>query len=111
MTSNQKGNIGEAKAILYFTAEGYTVFTPLGVATPFDLIIYKDGLLKRVSVKSSCDKVKSGKYEVRLGQTVRRGELPFDSDSCDILFLYVLPEDRFVVIETKSFTNTKSITI
>jgi len=53
MNSNLQGNIGESKALAYLIDEGYTVYLPFGTASKNDMIIEKDNVIQRVSVKTS----------------------------------------------------------
>jgi hypothetical protein len=53
MNSRQKGSIGVAQAIVYFTMAGYTISVPISEAQRYDLIIERDGILQRVEVKTT----------------------------------------------------------
>ncbi len=64
MINKDYGNIGEARAISFYTENGYKVSKPLFENCPYDLIVDLDGELFRVQVKTSRCKVPSGKYEV-----------------------------------------------
>lgn len=65
--TKQQGNIGLGYAIQYFTKELYTVSLPLNDSQDYDLIIEdKDGTLKKVQVKTTHSKMKSGTYNVNL---------------------------------------------
>lgn len=109
MDSNMKGNIGEAEALKYFIKEGYEVYLPFGTATKCDMVVIKDNILSRVSVKTTCSKVKNGKYSVRIRQGKLNKEIPFDNTSSDILFIYVLPEDIVVILKSSEITAKMAI--
>lgn len=66
MNNKLQGNIGEAKAIHYYTELGYMVSKPLFENCAYDLIIDKDGMLLRVQVKTSTQKKANGRYDVNL---------------------------------------------
>jgi len=65
-TNKEKGNTSLGIAIAYYTSNGYTVSIPLNDTQDYDLIVDKDGMLKRVQVKGSGFKDKRGNYQVAL---------------------------------------------
>lgn len=109
MNTNNQGNLGEARVLVHLVENGYTVFVPFGEASVFDLVAYKDGNLYKVSVKSSSSK-KGNKYTVRLtqsgfktvdGMRVNTHQL-FDAESIDILAVYLVQDDRVVLVDPKT---------
>lgn len=62
MHSKQKGNIGEAAAILELAKNGWNVFKEIGDLSKIDLIAEKDGRIIRVQCKGY--EVKDEKIEV-----------------------------------------------
>ncbi len=58
MNSRAKGNIGLARAIAYFTGQGYYIFLPMGdQGGPIDLVVSADGIhLQRVQCKQTAAK-------------------------------------------------------
>lgn len=66
MNTKQQGDIGVAKAIYFYTTNGYSVSIPNTDNTKYDLIVDKDGQLDRVQVKTTTFKVASGSYQVML---------------------------------------------
>jgi hypothetical protein len=111
MDSNAKGNLGEAKALLYFTSNGYEVYLPFGTASKCDMLVLKDNITQRVSVKSTTSKSPSGRYKVRLRQSKMNEIKPFDNLASDLLFVYIIPEDNIVILESKSIANKNEIVI
>lgn len=113
MNSNLKGNIGEAKALSYFISNGYEVYIPFGTATKCDLIVLKDNKTYRVSVKSTSSKNKSGSYNVRLRQSKMNEDKPFRKEDSDLLFVYIIPENKHLVLKSKDINviNTLSVKI
>ena len=65
-TNKEKGNTGLGIAIAYYTSNGYTVSIPLNDTQDYDLIVEKENILKRVQVKATSCKTKSGNYQVAL---------------------------------------------
>ena len=105
MNTNLQGNIGEAKVMNYYIANGYTVYLPFGTAAKNDMIIEKDNVVQRVSVKTANTKNKSGKYRVRIRQGKLNKQTPFDKTSCEILAIYILPEDKIIFKPSSEITT------
>lgn len=110
MDTNTKGNLGESKALHYFISNGYEVFTSFGTASSCDMIVLKDGILQRVSVKATTSTTRSGKYRVDLRQKGHKSHKTFDNTTSDLLFCYIIPEDRIVLLETDKIDKTSTIT-
>ena len=102
-TRTDQGNIGEIRAIYEFTKLGYVVCKPLTNNNKYDLVVEKNGSMKRVSVKTSRYSRRGG-YGVQLStnggntklNTINRRKC----DDFDILFVltdddccYVIPTD------------------
>ncbi len=111
MDSNLKGNIGEAAAINYFIVKGYEVYLPFGTATKCDLIVLKEGITYRVSVKTTSTKTRSGKYKVRIRQGKMNSQIPFNKEESDLLFVHILSESRNVVIKSESIKTQFELTV
>lgn len=111
MDTNLKGNLGESKALYYFISNGYEVFTSFGTASSCDMVVLKNNLIQRVSVKSTTRITPSGKYIIDLRQRGHKNHKTFDNTASDLLFIYVIPEDRIELIETKSIDSTSTLTI
>lgn len=65
-TNKQKGNMGVAIAIAYYTSFGYTVSIPLNDTQDYDLLIEKEGKIKMIQVKATSCKTKFNNYQVAL---------------------------------------------
>lgn len=112
--TDQKGFLGEVKVIAYFVERGYDIFTSLSGKSAFDIIAYKDSKLIRVSIKATTSIDKSSpckSYRVQLGQHVHTTKKPFDNTSCDVLAVYIIPEDRIVLIESNTIKAKYQINI
>jgi hypothetical protein len=93
MYQAKQGNLGLTKAIDYFNTNGYNIAIPLNDTQPYDLIVEKDGVLSRISVKTSRSKEAGGGYNVQLrntggNRTGRCRQVPFNNTSCDWIFIY-----------------------
>lgn len=111
MDTNLQGNIGESKVLAYYIAEGYNVYLPFGTATKNDMLIEKDNIVKRVSIKTATSKMPSGKYKVRIRQGKLNKQIPFDKEASDILCVYIIPEDRIEILESKDIKTGFEICI
>ena len=110
MNTNLKGNIGEAKALEYFIKEGYEVYLPFGTASKCDMVVSKNGIVQRVSVKTT-SKSKNNKYFVRIKQGKLNKEVPFDKEGSDLLFIYLLPIDKIFIFNSKDITQKFELVI
>lgn len=110
MDTNQQGNIGEAKALQYFIESGYEVYLPFGTASKCDMVVVKSGKSERVSVKTSSFK-KKGRYRVKIRQGKLNKEEAFNPESSDLLFIYIVPEDKVIVLSSKEVTVKFEMTI
>lgn len=113
MDINNRGLFSELKVAQYFIQQDYEVFTAMSGHASFDMVVYKDIQMWRVSVKSTetIDLNSGGSYAVRIGQRTRKGQTPFDNTTSDILAIYIVPEDRVVLFESKDITNKYQINI
>lgn len=108
--NNDNGFIGELAVMRYFIQEGYAIFEQRTGKELFDLAIYKNGEFTRVSVKSTTRKRGNG-YCVDLRSNRAKGKRKFNPDSCDVVAIYIIPENKVVLwdsvcIETNSITVT-----
>ena len=97
---SHQGNLGLGAAIAYYTSKCIPVSIPLNDTQGYDLII-DDGTLKRVQIKTTKYKSKSGDFMVQLrntggssGKSVIR---LFDKSKSDILFVLTKDGDRYEI--------------
>ena len=114
MDRKTKGRLAEVKVVAYFIENSYEIYLPFSNNSKYDLIAYKDGSLKRVSVKYTSAKRISGAWAVEMRQISRRNKYihieKFDKARYDIVAVYIGPEDRVVIIEANQ-VNTRSLHI
>lgn len=100
-------------AIKHFVAEGYEVFTPLTDNAECDLIVLNDEV-KRVEVKSTTQE-SSKSWIVGLKGTrpnkTRNAIHNFDASKSELLVVYVVPEDKIYVFDSKDYDGRSSMTI
>lgn len=109
------GSLSEIKVAAVFAERGYDVFVPWGGKTKADLLVELDGEIKRVQVKGCANESKAGNWEVHL-KSVRPNKtqnkiINFNSDDCDVLAVYIVPEDRVVLIDATTITAKSMMTI
>jgi len=106
-----QGNTGEAVALLFFIKHGYEVYLPFNTGSTCDLIVTKYNKTYRVSVKSTSFKHRGGKrYMLNLSQRTSVNK-KFDAQTSDLVFGYVVPEDRFKILPSKKIKAKYSISI
>ena len=113
-TNKDKGRAGLVLAIAYFGANGYTVSVPLNDTQDYDLIVDKDNVLSKVSVKFTARKPKTS-YEIQLRSTGGSGQMyygTFIDSKADYLFavteekkMYFIPKNEIKC--STSFSLTK----
>jgi hypothetical protein len=109
------GALGEAKVIAALTADKYHVFGQITGKAPFDLVAYKDGKLYKISIKTITGKNRNGTYTVQL-KAVRSNRnknriINFDNSLCDIVAVYILPEDKIVMLNSNTIIVKSSLTV
>ena len=109
LSRKQKGDIAEAEARIHFIKEGYEVYAPTTDNTKYDLLVCKDGVISRVSVKYCSTAYTSGNWKVSLANVSRRANNSiqkdlFDSSMFDLIAVYIGPEDRLAVLPATDAT-------
>lgn len=115
MDRKTKGRLAEIKVLSYFIENGYEVYTPFCDNSKYDLLVYKDRQLQRVSIKFTSAQAESGKWKVGLRQVSRRGNNTthvdnFDHDAYDLVAAYIGPEDRVAIVPV-TFTAKTEIAV
>lgn len=115
MHVSEQGSLAEIKVIAHLMTLGYQVFTGVGAKTSFDLIAFKDDILYRVEVKSTRNIKPSGNWAVML-KSVRSNKTQniiklFDRTKSDIVAIWIIPEDRIILLESHLIKAQYEITI
>lgn len=112
-TNKEKGNSGLGMAIAYFTTNGYTVSVPLNDTQDYDLIVEKEGKLKKIQVKATGCITKNGVYQVGLkscGGT--KGGTYKTLINTDIDYLFVLNKElQMYLIPKESILNKTTLNL
>jgi hypothetical protein len=114
MDTGERGRIGEASIIKFFVEQGYSVFMPMFGNAPCDLIVTLNNEISRVEVKAT-GYLKDKSYVVQLRsmrynntQTVSK---KFDGSKSDLLAVYIVPEDRVVLFESKELDGRSTLSV
>lgn len=109
MDRKTKGRLAEAKVITYLIENEYEVYLPFSNNSKYDLICYKDGVIKRVSVKFTSVKKLSGSWVVEMRQISRRNNHinidKFDSSEYDLIAVYISPKNKVVLVNATKATK------
>lgn len=104
MNTKKQGDIGEARAIYEYTKLGHVVCAPLCDSAKYDLIVEKDGIMKRVQVKTS-SYIRNGGFVIIVattgGNSSRNYVVPRKEGDFDDLFI-LTSNDRCWMIPEKS---------
>lgn len=115
--TKEQGNIGLGVAIQYFTQNLYTVSLPLNDSQDYDLIIEdKDGILKKVQVKTSSQISPHNTYKVNLrvlGGNSKKNQVHKMGNEVkyDLLFILCDNGDRYLIPKTIIKDLVNSITV
>jgi len=112
------GHLGETAVYNHLVTEGFFVFGTFLDGSPFDFIIYNEGIdLKRIEVKS-CTYKRGKSWRVSLtggAQYLNSKNIakksPFDNTNSDILIIYLPIENTFLFFKSKEVTQKSSISI
>jgi hypothetical protein len=66
MDRKTKGRLAEAKDIAYLIENGYEVYLPFSNNSKYDVIAFKDGFVKRISIKFTSVQKESGTWVVEM---------------------------------------------
>ena len=109
--TKNKGDLGVLKAQADLCSKGYLVCLPLSEHAPFDLVIFKDGVFKRVQIKTRT--LKNGKLSVRFEHSYSDSKgvhtRKIDIESVDIYCVYCLNNDQCYYFSTKVIASKTTL--
>ncbi|MEK7605742.1 MAG: group I intron-associated PD-(D/E)XK endonuclease [Patescibacteria group bacterium] len=109
MDRKTKGRLAEAKVITYLIENGYEVYLPFSNNSKYDVICYKDGEIKRVSIKFTSVRKKSGTWKVEMRQIFRGNGVinvnKFDNKDYDLIAVYIGPKDKVILVNANKATK------
>ena len=109
-TNKEKGRAGLAMAIGYFGSHGYTVSIPLNDTQDYDLLVDKDNIISKISVKATGQHSKYGITIVDLvnnGGT--KGALYGRECNKNIDYVFVVNNAQEMWLLPKDILTTKSM--
>lgn len=120
--SRTQGLIAESEAYTYFVRKGFYVFVTFLEGAPFDYIVYrKDVGALKIEIKSCSRKVKNKNSEswtvcLKGGPTMYNSkgisanpDRKLDTDSFDILMIYLVKEDKFVFFKSEDIKQKRTL--
>ncbi len=112
--TKNKGDLGVLKAQAAFCAQGYLVCLPLSEHAPFDLVVYKSNVFKKVQVKTrSIDR--SGCLSVRFEHFYSDSKglhsKKVDFGEIDLYCVYCLDNDQCYYFDPKSAVPGTTMTL
>ena len=111
--TKNKGDLGVLKAQADLCAKGFLVCLPLSEHAPFDLVVFKDDVFKRVQVKART--LRQGKLTVRFEQSYsdKNGvhTRKVDMNSIDLYFVYCLDNDTCYYFQVNEFKKSSTINL
>lgn len=111
MGTETQGRLGEAAVASEFIRQGWDVFTPAFGNPSCDMVIVKGLEVKRVEVKTTRRRLKSGNYDVFLTTNRRNGHTKFNGWNSDILAVYVEPTGRIHLLDSKDYDDRRSVVV
>jgi len=113
INSKRQGNVGIARAILWYTEHGYIISLPLTDSQPYDLIVDIDSVLKRIQVKTATTK-RNNSFVVHLRSmsNVKGSKLRirFLSEN-DADFVFIATEKDNYIIPIKILVGMSMVTL
>ena len=114
MDRKTKGRLAESKVVSYLIENGYEAYLPFSNNSKYDILAVKDGIIKRISVKFTSVKNKSGAWAVELRQISRRNHRinidKFDNSEYDFVAVYIGPQNKVVLIDA-AMVKTRALLI
>jgi len=114
MTTTDSGRLGEAKVIAELTAQGYYPFVDMSGKCPIDIVAWKDGKVYTYQVKATQYQVgKSWLVQIKTVRPNRSTNVikQFDNSSVDYLAIYIIPEDRVILMKASEITQKNQISV
>lgn len=114
MNRKIKGRLAEAKVIAHLIQEGYEIYLPFSNNSKYDVLAFKDRVVKRISIKYTSVQRESGSWSVELRQISRRNNHinidKFDNTQFDLVAVYIGPRDKVILVDTIN-VKTRSLSI
>ncbi|PEB51618.1 hypothetical protein CON65_20590 [Bacillus pseudomycoides] len=109
-----KGDLGVLKAQVDLYEKGYMILIPHTEHSPFDLVVYKEGIFKRVQVKYR-ELNERGILEIRFRSSYSNANgvviKNVDKEEIDIYCIYCPQTDLCYYFDPKSFHKSISLRI
>ena len=108
-STKQIANESELRFASEFVRRGWFVFLPYGEDSPVDLLIYKNGIFKRVQVKAA--KPKNGTIACKLRSTNNWQNKKYSKSDVDFFALYDYENKNGYLVSLKAIEGMSEIKI
>lgn len=109
MDRKTKGRLAEAKVISYLIENGYEVYLPFSSNSKYDVIVFKECLSQKISIKYTSVKKPSGPWVIEMRQIFRGNGVininKFDCKEYDLIAVYIGPIDRVILVDASKATS------
>lgn len=99
--TTERGSVGETRAIYEFVSLGWVVSKPVNDKAKYDLIVDDHHTLRKVQVKTSTKKTRSGGFEVRMETSYANRNISVrktrNETDYDVLFVLVETGDAWLI--------------
>jgi hypothetical protein len=112
--TKDKGDLGVLKAQLDMFEQGFVILNPVTEHAPFDLVVYRDGLFKRVQVKyKSVDRTGSITVHFRSCWADKNGThmRQIDKEEVDLYCIYCPDTDHCYYLDPKEYKNSVTLRV
>ncbi len=111
-TNKEKGRAGLASAIGYFGTHGYTVSIPLNDTQDYDILVDKDNVISRISIKATSQRSPYGITICDLRNTGgTKGKVYGLEKNKKIDYIFVVNEKQEMWLLPISVINNRSVTL
>ena len=112
--TKEKGDLGVLKAQLDLFKQGFVILNPVTEHAPFDLVVYKNGLFKRVQVKyKSVDHTGSITIHFRSCWADKNGThlRQVDKDEIDLYCIYCPDTDACYYLDPSDYKRSVTLRV
>src|SRR5688572_9707409 len=106
-TTQRKGDVAVAQAVVTFTRLGFDVLLPLTESAAYDLVVEKEGVLSRVQVRFAS----GGEVDLRRIHSNSKGYVVKKTPTGAYDWLYVLTQDGKEYISRCCLVGRRSVSV
>jgi len=114
MNNKEKGEKGQSKLIGFLADFDVDIALPLSDNLPWDMIIVKDGIPKKIQVKTSEDKGKTSnsiRFDFRRCNWHKKTQKTYSSDEIDAIVGFDKIDNEFFIFLPSVFEDKSTLTL